>query len=372
MTVDRAAIARAAAGADGGLLVDWTVEQLGDSGLMPTTESLERVRGMLDVEGTLQAFSLVAKTVRSLRFLPSFAALPQQMQTLIEPMWRTEPEVYACGLHGALPPELRAPRLYAIETLGEGRVRLWLEDVATASAPWDVPTYTAAAFALGRLAGRYPAAEIPWTFTRPPLDLESYLNTRIAGQTLPMLRDDRIWQHPLVRQSVDERLREDTLRLWDRAHRLLGRLDDLPQTLAHGDACPQNLLIEGRTGSVRFVALDWGLTGTAPIGADLVQLIAGRAESGELDPREVPPIEHAILSAYRAGLAAEGISESRERIERGYRTQLAVRCGFTALPLERLQGARDDDPGLTLLFARRARWARMVLDRVPELEPPAT
>jgi aminoglycoside phosphotransferase (APT) family kinase protein len=187
-----------------------------------------------------------------------------------------------------------------------------------------------------------------------------------------MLCDDRTWQHPLVRQSVDERLREDTLRLWDRAHRLLRLLDDLPQTLAHGDACPQNLLIEDWTGSIRFVAIDWGLTGTAPIGADLVQLIAGRAESGELDPREVPPIEHAILSAYRAGLAAEGVSEDRERIERGYRTQLAVRCGFTALPLERLQGAREDDPGLTLLFARRARWARMVLDRVPELEPAGT
>ncbi len=372
MMVDRAALARAAAGADGGLLVDWAVEQLGHSAVMPTTESLERVRGMLDREGTLQAFSLVAKTVRSLRFFPPFAALPQEVQTLIEPMWRTEPEVYACGLHGALPPELRAPRLYAIETLGEGRARLWLEDVATASAPWDVPTYTAAAFALGRLAGRYPAAEIPWTFTRLPLDLEGYLNTRIAGQTLPMLCDDRTWQHPLVRQSVDERLREDTLRLWDRAHRLLRLLDDLPQTLAHGDACPQNLLIERWSDSIRFVAIDWGLTGTAPIGADLVQLIAGRAESGELDPREVPPIEDAILSAYRAGLAAEGVSENRERIERGYLNQLALRCGFTALPLERLQGARDDDPGLTLLFARRARWARMVLDRVPELEPAGT
>ena len=368
MTVDPAALARAAVGAAGGLLVDWTVEQLGDSGIMPTTESIERVRGMLDVEGTLRAFTLVAKTVRSLRFLPPFAALPQEVQALIEPMWRTEPEVYASGLHGALPPELRAPRLYALETLGEGRVRLWLEDVATASTTWDVQTYTAAAFALGRLAGRYPAAEIPWTFTRMPLDLERYLNTRIAGQTLPMLRDDRSWQHPLVRQSVDERLREDTLRLWERARRLLGRLDDLPQTLVHGDACPQNLLIEGRAGSARFIALDWGLPAPRPSAPISSSSIAGRVESGELDPREVPPIEHAILSAYRAGLAAEGVSENRERIERGYRTQLALRCGFTALPLERLQGARDDDPDLTLLFAQRARWARMVLDRVPESE----
>lgn len=369
MTIDRAALARAAAAAEGGSLVDWLAEPIRHTAVMPTTESLERIRGVLDVAGTQRPFSLVAKTVRSLRYFPPFASLPEDAQALIEPMWRTEPDVYTSGLHGALPPGLRAPRLYALETLGEGRTRLWLEDVASSAATWDVPTYAAAAYVLGRLAGRYPAAGIPWTFTRLPLDLRGYLDTRIATSTVPLLRDERVWQHRLVRQSVDDGLRADTLRLWDRAYRLLGLLDDLPLTLAHGDACPQNLLIEEADSSTRFVAIDWGLTGIAPIGADLVQLIAGRAESGELDPADVPAVEDAILPSYRAGLTAEGVAETGERIERGYRTQLALRCGFTALPMELLESAREDDLDLAFLFARRARWARMVLDRVPELAP---
>ncbi|WP_425566860.1 phosphotransferase [Sphaerisporangium flaviroseum] len=48
----------------------------------------------------------------------------------------------------------------------------------------------------------------------------------------------------------------------------------MTQTLVHGDACPQNLLIRA-DGSAEFVAIDWSRPGAYPIGFDLAQLLAG-------------------------------------------------------------------------------------------------
>ncbi len=294
---------------------------------------------------------------------------PPGVQSLIGPMWRTEPEVYACGLRGALPPELRAPRLYAIETLGEG-------SVSSGSRTWRPRRRRGTSRRTRRrrsLSGAWPGGtRLPRSvdLARMPLDLENYLNTRIAGQTLPMLRDDRTWQHPLVRQSVDERLREARSRLSGSRASSPGSAgrpatDTRPRRRLPAEPADRG---PGRVGPLRRPRL--GITGTAPIGADLVQLIAGRVESGELDPSG--GAAHRARDPVRLSRWAycRGCQREPQADRRGYRTQLALRCGFTALPLERLQGACDDDPGLTLLFAQRARWARMVLDRVPELSRP--
>lgn len=243
-------------------VVEWRVEPIPNAFGTPTTESLERVHGIARANGEDRPSTAVAKTVRSIRHSPVMSAFPPEIQALADAAlpWRVEPEVYASGLHSGLPPELRAPSLYAIEELPGDRARIWIEDVSSEPIRWDPDVYAAAAFALGRLAGRYPSDAIPWSFTRIDFDLHGYLDKRIGQGVIPHLDDEATWTHPVVASTVDVDLRADLFALWGRAHELISQIDPLPRTLAHGDACPQNLFRGGSPGS--FVAIDWGLTGT--------------------------------------------------------------------------------------------------------------
>jgi aminoglycoside phosphotransferase (APT) family kinase protein len=97
---------------------------------------------------------------------------------------------------------------------------------------------------------------------------------------------------------------------------LLDRLDGLPQTYAHGDASPQNLLIPVGDRSTRMV-IDWGLEKPVPVGFDLGQLLIGLVHADEMPVRAMPGVEAAIGPAYCAGLAAEGavVDESTVRTD---------------------------------------------------------
>lgn len=58
--------------------------------------------------------------------------------------------------------------------------------------------------------------------------------------------------------------------------------DRLPQTYAHGDASPQNLLLAANEpGTV--IVIDWGFGSLVPIGFDLGQLVVGLAHAGKSD-----------------------------------------------------------------------------------------
>lgn len=179
---------------------------------------------------------------------------------------------------------------------------------------------------------------------------------------LPQLAAEATWSHPIVRSTVDVNLRPDLFALWERAHELAPLADSMPKALAHGDACPQNLFSGESPRS--FVAIDWGLTRTGPVGSDVVQLLAGRIESGELDPAELPAIESSALDGYRRGLEAEALHVEPADLARCVAASLALRCMFTALPLERLP-ATDvvRDPATIEFFRKRARWCRLLVDR---------
>lgn len=321
VALDRDRIAREALGDISAVVVDWDTETISHPFGTPTTESLERIRGVALAKGERRDFTAVAKTVRSIRHFPPVAALPTEVQAMADAAlpWRIEPEVYASGLHGALPPELRAPGLYAVEDLPDERARIWIEDIASGPIVWNQETYAGAAFALGRLAGRYPADAIPWTFTPMAWDLHRYLDTRVGASIIPVLADDATWSRPIVRAVVDADLRADLWWLWERGHQLASLADPLSRTLCHGDACPQNLFRGASPGP--FVAIDWGLTGTGVVGADLVQLVAGRVDSGELALRHVTDLLGNVLGSFERGLATEGVTLDRPRPRPGGRRQ---------------------------------------------------
>ena len=159
---------------------------------------------------------------------------------------------------------------------------------------------------------------------------------------LPSLRDPNLWRHPVIeaalRQVADPSLPADMQALADQLPSILDLLAALPQTHAHGDASPQNLL--------------------RPVG-----------ESGTLvviDPDELAAIDSAILPGYLDGLGDEDYDVDPGLVRAGYLGGLAVRSALCALPLELLSAATGAEQHVAL-FATRLRLTRLMVDLAQEL-----
>lgn len=337
----------------------WTVE----ADTIPfdnlTTAGLARVRGDA-VDGT--PWSLFVKTVRHPSASPVWALIPPPMRASVEAElpWRGEIDLARSPIAAALPPGLRMPVLHGIEELDGEHAALWMEDVPDGGA-WDLARYGRAARALGRLAGALPEDGIPSTPAVRRRDLGTYVSGFLAHRVIPRLRDDATWSHPVVAASADDRLRDDLLALAQALPQLLEGLDDLPRTLAHGDACPQNLLEPaGPDGEV--VAIDWPFVGIYSVGYDLGQLLAGRADRGDLHPADLLAVASAMVPAYVDGARDVGAELDADAVELGFRNALVVRSALTAIPVDRLGEAPS--PALRDLVARRVAYARFLVDLV--------
>lgn len=322
-----------------------------------TTEDLARIRFGDDAGGG----SVIVKVARSPRHSPLWDRIPAEFhdETMRQIPWRAEVDLYRSSLRSLLPAGLRMPVVYAVDELDDDRVALWMEDISEQQAPWEHSDYVLAAEGLGRLAGRLPQDLIPHDVPVVERDFRAYFFGRVQQGTLPALRDDAMWQHPLVASAVDGDLRRDLDALAMTVPALLDRLDRLPRTFAHGDACPQNLLRPiGEPDTI--VAIDWTFAGIVAVGTDAGQLLAGHAESGDLDPDVILDLLEDIVDAYMTGLADEGFDGDPADARFGAVATLVVRSAFTALPVELLDSPPSD--GLGILFERRARYARILVD----------
>lgn len=304
--------------------------------------------------------SVIVKIARPPSLAPLWNQIPEQFRQVVmaELPWRAESDVYMSPLASLLPKGLRMPAIYAVDELDDDHVAVWMEDVPDRATPWDVDDYRDAARALGRLAATMPEERVPSTIPVRRRDLRDYFFGRIVRGTMPALRDDATWRHPRVAGAVDTSLRADLETLASSTPQLLDALDELPRSLAHGDACPQNLLRSTEPGS--FVAIDWTFAGIAPLGLDAGQLLAGHAESGELHPAALPDLLDDIIAAYTGGLTEGGLAVDSAAVRLGVVGHLVVRSAFTALPLERLHDERNNV--VEELFRRRAGYARFLVD----------
>jgi hypothetical protein len=322
-----------------------------------TTADLARVRCGENSDGS----AAVVKIAQSPRHSPMWGQIPEQFREAVmtELPWRAEADLYASPLASLLPNGMRMPAVYAIEPLDDDRIALWLENVDERDTPWGRDDYRAAATGLGRMAGQLPHQRIPAEIPVHPRDFRAYFSGRIVHAVLPALRADGTWRNPLIAESADPLLRRDLELLAAAMPAVLDRLDLLPRTLVHGDACPQNLL-RPMAEPDTIVAIDWTFAGIAAVGLDAAQLVAGRAESGELDPDTLSDVLDDVVDGYAAGFAEANDSVDRAIIRFGVVANLVTRSAFTAVPVELLGDAPTGE--LASLVARRLRYARFLVD----------
>lgn len=331
-----------------------------------TTAGRYRVRGTAQVAGEKKHFSLFVKHVQSWARSPLFAEVPAEIAAMAEAgvPWRTEPLAYRSDLDERLPAGLRMPRSVGVYDLDEKSAAVWLEDVATVPTSWVNITYERAAFLLGRLAASPRVRELAhvgqlaWT-------VYDYLHGRLEHQVLPLLRDPEVWRHPLVAATFDDTLRSRLLDAARRAADIVDELGSIPLGTAHGDACPNNLLLTADDDG--FVLIDYGFWCEAPLGFDLAQLLVGDVQVGRREAGGLVGLERRILPSYVDGLRAEGCDVDASVVRRGHALQLMVFTGLSTLPFEHL--AASPTPALHQLASQRAAIATFSLDLLAATEP---
>jgi hypothetical protein len=349
MTTDLTDLVRQSLGEPGAEIAEQRVEQIGNGAgeiRALCTGGLHRVSGTTT---TGRPWSFVTKAIHSLKHSAMLEQIPESIRpaAIAGFPWRADLDVYLDP--PPLPERMRLPRLHRVDDLGDDRLVIWLEDVPTAPARWDLDRYRSAARLLGRLAAMNPAGG-------PSASLRHFYEGPLLMGMFPLLRDPATWRHPLFAAHVEDSLKAGLLDLIDQAADLYDRVNGISHSLGHGDACPQNLLVPAE-GPADFVAIDWSWPGPLPLGFDLGQLLIGLPQAGLVDPAELPAIHAAILHAYAAEVDAP-LAEVRF----GYLASLVLRSAWTALPVEYL--THPLTPQVHRVFRGRTALARFIVNLV--------
>ncbi|RYP83049.1 hypothetical protein EKO23_20185 [Nocardioides guangzhouensis] len=350
---------------DGVRLLDSVAEEFPYDLPAITTGGRWWVSGHLAVNGSANGgapapFRVFVKVVQNWSRSPLFQFVPPEHREMAAAgvPWRTEPLVYRSDLRDRLPEGLAMPRALAVDDLDESSSAIWLEEVPVVEVTWDHDRYARAARLLGRLAAS-PEVAVHRNVGESSFHLRVYLDGRLAMQVMPMLRDEGIWQHPLVAHAFDDELRDRVRAAADLAPAYVAELSALPYATAHGDACPNNLLAGADDG---FVLIDYGFWGPNPIGFDLGQLLVGDVQVGRRSSADLAELEDLCLAEYVEGLRAEGCDVPLDVVRRAHALHLLIFTGLSTLPFEHLD--QPPTPELHALARERAAIARFSLDLV--------
>lgn len=323
-------------------------------------------------------YSFFVKLLRNTRLSPQVRMIPQphRDEFVAYLPWKFEYDMAQSGIAGVLPDGMRMPVLHQAKFLDDDYLGIWWEFVEVDPMPWTTPDFARTAYLLGQLAARRQSGatvndRLPAACHDVSLGsaLRYYTISRVIRMELPVVSDPGFWQSELMARAVadigDVELRGDMLALGERVPAILDRLDQLPQTFAHGDASPQNLLIPAADRAQRIV-IDWGFGTLLPIGFDLGQLLVGLAHAGEVDPDELDAIRDAIVPAYLEGLADEGYQADPADVQYGFIGSLVTRSALCSLPSE-LVGQPISAANLALM-KNRLRLTRVLVDMAQSLE----
>lgn len=354
------------------------VSSIGPPVLNMTTGGLWQVYGLARPTGSPSStlkFSVVVKLLQSPLLWSGTDRVPVEFRPglVANYPWRTEAEVYASELSVAMPLNSRLPDTFGVVELGTDRAAVWMEDVAwSAQAEWSDKQFMDAAQMLGFLAGSDAVrhcTEVIENIRRP--DRLKYFLAGVGEAVLiPAIKGDQLWAHPAVAAHSDTALISELRSFVDQSGSLVEEMMNLPVLPAHGDACPQNLLIEGKdplTGSTRFAVVDWGMFGQVCAGYDLAQLLAGRVNEGTMPGAALEHLEPLCVGAYCDGLAEAGTTVPRNQVRRGLAVSIAVFSGLTAVVSDRLTD--EDTVEVRSLIAGRLDMVRFVLNLLAATAP---
>jgi hypothetical protein len=356
---ESAAIASAALGR-AVQVVTWSVERVPYEAGSPATGALLRVRGRTS-DGA--RWSVFLKVLQHPRHWNRLMEVPPPFRTdFVNTFpWRAELAAWEPEFLAALPAGLRVPRLYRLVELPDDRVAVWMEDVAICADPWSVNRFERAAALLGGLAANRCGADLLAASPVPPgFGLRRFADGPVIGGVMA-LRDDSLWQHPLLATALARDVRAELLELAPRIPAILDMLDRCPQALPHGDASPQNLLVPCSE-SDTLVAIDIAFQCPLAFGYDLGQLLVGLAHAGELAPSALAVIHETLVPAFVDGTARAGRPVAADDVWRGYIGSLIVRSAFTSIPFDRLT-----DPAAETVISARLELTRFIIGLAAEL-----
>ncbi|HEX9839101.1 MAG TPA: hypothetical protein VGA72_07135 [Anaerolineales bacterium] len=270
---------------------------------------------------------------------------------------RREILAYQSRLLTDLPGGLKAPRYFGVTEYPEGVCWLWLEDlVDSVGLPWSLAEYGLAARHLGQFNGAYAAGHpLPAARWLSRDWLRGWLNYYEADcrDTLELIRDERFWENPLLRNAFPQPVTDDILRLWASHQTLLAALDQLPQAFCHMDAYRPNLFIrQADRGAAHTVAIDWVFAGIGGIGEEIANLLAASLIWFEYDAAQVKSLDEVIFAAYLEGLREAGWQGDTGLVRLGYTAACALRWGVVGLWWLRSLSEADKQAGLEKHWGR--------------------
>lgn len=234
--------------------------------------------------------------------------------------WKREALAYQSGLLHNLPGgNLTAPTCYEMSEQPDGSLWLWLEDIQDDIAgPWPVEQYATVARHLGQFNGAYLSGQ---TFPSDSWITHGWLRKYVENATsmIAFIRNNR--DHPIVKSMFPGILLPQVLAIWDERESILGMLDKLPQVFCHQDAFRRNLFFRGG----KTVAIDWGYMGVAPVGAELVALVAASIGFWEIPSERVKDLDHLCFEGYLHGLREAGWNGDPRLVRAGYAVTLMLR-----------------------------------------------
>lgn len=242
--------------------------------------------------------------------------------------WRREALAYTSGLAASAyaGSGIAGPRLLLAADRPAGGTMLWLADArGLPGSRWSVDDLGRAARALGRGQGSYlagrPLPDAPWLSRR-------FLRQYVAAKPVDgsVLHDDAAWRVPVVRAAYGS-LQNGLRGLWEDRERLLALVESLPQTLAHCDVWPANM-ITGAGGDV--VLLDWSFVGVGAVGEDAGNLVTDSVWDGWLPAVELPHIGQVVWESYLVGLREAGWTGDERLARLGFCAGGAVKYAWLA------------------------------------------
>jgi hypothetical protein len=330
-----------------------------------TTAGRFWVEGKVATPERTEPFRFFVKHVQSWSRSPLFESVPPEYQEMAEAgvPWYTEPLIYRSDLRERLPAGLTMPRAVAVRDLDEKSGAIWLEDVAPVARQWTGEELAHAAYLLGRLAASPSVHELAAIGERArSWPVRSYVEGRLTVQILPMVLGDEVWQHPLVAATFEPALRDRMRAAAARVPSYLEEIEQVPMGTAHGDACPNNLLVQADSDEI--VLIDYGFWTTQPLGFDLSQLLLGDVQIGRRAATCLWRTEEDCFAAYVEGLRDEGCDSPTAQVRRAHALLMLLYTGLSSFPLEHL--AHEPTPERHRIAAERAAMARFILDLVDQ------